>query len=662
MTAQIGYYSLVAAMVVAVYAAVMPIIGVRLKRKDIVASGERAAISVAVLLVASTASLLYAFLTRDFSIQYVYEYSNRALSTIYTISSWWAGNQGSLLMWAVFLSIYTAIVVVLNQHKNRAMMPYVTTILSVITFFFTSIIVFMANPFIRMPYLPADGQGLNPMLHNPGMYMHPPSTYLGYVGFAVPFAFAMAALITGKLGDMWIRTTRRWVIWGWFWLTVGNLIGAWWAYYTLGWGGFWGWDPVENASFMPWLVGSAYMHSVMIQEKKGMLKIWNMALITITFSLTIYGTFITRSGIITSVHTFSNSGLGPYLLFLLLSVIFFAFGLILYRLPLLKTENNLESILSRESAFLFNNLVLLGVAFMILWGVTFPFISEAVTGNKITMGIPYYNQMAVPLGLALLFLIGFCPLIAWRRASVANLQRNFLYPLAAAAIGFIVLAVKGITKPGALTALVLIIFVLTTIFLEFYRGTRARHKMTDEDILTAFINLIWRNKRRYGGYIVHIGLIMVFVALSGGPYKIEKNVVLKQGSAASIGDYRIVYNQPISWKDQEKEVLATSMIIYKGGKKMGTITPRKEIYSKEQQPWTRVSIKSNLKEDVYIILEGIEKDGSAGFKILINPLMQWMWIAGFVMTFGTIIAYWPDKAEKRRLAMVYARQEALNAS
>ncbi|HEX21556.1 MAG TPA: heme lyase CcmF/NrfE family subunit, partial [Actinobacteria bacterium] len=497
MTAQIGYFSLVAAMLVGIYATVMPIVGLKLKRKDIIVSGERAAISVAGLMLASTGALLYAFLSRDFSIKYVYEYSNRALSTIYTISSWWAGNQGSLLMWAVFLSIYAAIAILLNRHKNRDMMPYVTTILSALILFFTALIVFMANPFVKMPYIPADGQGLNPMLHNPGMYMHPPATYLGYVGFAIPFAFAMAALLSGKLGDMWIRTTRRWAIWGWLWLTVGNLVGAWWAYYTLGWGGFWGWDPVESASFMPWLVGTAYLHSVMIQEKKGMLKIWNMALITITFSLTIYGTLITRSGIINSVHTFSQSGLGPYLMFMLLSVMFLGFGLILYRLPMLKTENELDSIVSRESAFLFNNLILLGIAFMVLWGVTFPFISEVVTGNKITVGPPFYNQMAVPLGLALLFLMGFCPLIAWRRASVANLQRNFIYPLSSAFAGFFVLELIGIRKPWAIAAFVLVIFVVSTIILEFYRGTKARHKMTDEDILTAFINLIWRNKRRY---------------------------------------------------------------------------------------------------------------------------------------------------------------------
>lgn len=657
MIAQLGYFALLAAMVISLYAAVMPVVGVIMKRKSIVASGERAFLAVAVLVLFSSFTLLYSFLSRDFSIRYVYEYSDKALSTIYTISAWWAGNNGSLLLWAMFLAAYTAIVIIQNQHKNRDMMPYVTSILSLMTLFFLALMVFISNPFEKMPYVPADGKGLNPMLNNPGMYLHPPTTYAGYVGFAIPFAFAMAALLSGKLGDMWIRTTRRWTIWGWFWLTIGNLVGAWWAYYTLGWGGHWGWDPVESSSFMPWLVGTAYLHSVMIQERKGMLKIWNMALITITFGLTIYGTLITRSGILNSVHTFASSGLGPYLMVLLFITIVFGFGLILYRLPLLKSDNELDSIVSRESAFLFNNLVLLGITFMVLWGVTFPFISEAVTGNKITVGPPFYDQMMVPLSLALLFLIGFCPLVAWRRASASNLQRNFLHPLIAGFIGFFVFALYGIRKPWVLAFLVLCVFVTATIVLEFYRGTRARHKMTGEDILTAFVNLIWRNKRRYGGYIIHIGLVMIFIASIGGPYKSEKEVTLKPGQSGSLGIYKVTYNKPLTWSDPKKHTIATAMTVYKNGKRLGSVTPKKEFYEDQQQPWTRVSVLSTLKEDFYVILTGVDKGNIAGYKIIINPVMQWFWIAGFVMTLGTIIAYWPDPSEKRRLANIYAAQQ-----
>ena len=660
----IGYLTLVSTMIVSLYVAIMSLVGVRLGKKSMIASAERAAIAIGVLVVISYGSLLYSFLSRDFSVRYVYEYSNRALSTIYTISATWAGNNGSLLMWATFLGIYAAIVIIQNQHRNRESMPYVTIILSLIIFFFTSLMVFMSNPFERLPIVPADGQGLNPMLHNPGMYLHPPTTYLGYVSFAIPFAFAMAAMISGKLGDMWIRTTRRWIIWGWFWLTVGNLVGAWWAYYTLGWGGYWGWDPVENSSFMPWLVASAFMHSIMIQEKKGMLKIWNMALVTLTFSLTIYGTLITRSGIVNSVHTFSQSGLGPYLGLFLFTILAFGFGMLIYRLPQLKSDNELDSIISRESAFLFNNIVLLGMTFMVLWGVTFPFISEAVTGSKITVGAPFYNQMAVPLGMVLLFLMGFGPLIAWRRATVANLRKNFMYPLGAAMIAIPALAAIGVRNPWVLSVLVLCVFVLATIIFEFYRGTRARHRMTGEDILTSFTNLVWRNKRRYGGYIVHIGLVMIFFAIAGGPYKIEKDVTMKPGDQTTIGAFTVKYIEAQEYEDDEKSTQAAVMAIFKGDRELETITPRKELYDSAQmdQPWTRVAVRSNLKEDLYIIPSGFTADGTGGFTMIINPLMQWMWVAGFVIFLGTIIAYWPDPTEKRRLAAIYARQEADNES
>lgn len=659
---EIGQIALILSAVTSAYAVVMALVGKFTRKNSIVASAERAAMSTGGLLVISAATLIYSFVTRDFSLEYVASYSNRALPLIYTISGWWAGNQGSLLMWATFLSVYTLIVVVQNQHKNRELMPYVVTILQTIVFAFVMLLLTIAKPFARLPFTPADGKGLNPMLHNPGMYLHPPTTYLGYVGFAIPFAFAMAALLSGRLNDLWIRTTRRWTLWAWFWLTIGNLVGAWWAYYTLGWGGYWGWDPVENSSFMPWLIGTAYLHSVMIQEKKGMLKIWNMMLITMAFSLTIYGTLITRSGIINSVHTFSQSGLGPYLIVMLFTVLAGAVILILYRLPMLQSDNELDSLVSRESAFLFNNVVLIGFAFMVLWGTTFPFISEAVTGNKITVGPPFYDQMAVPLGMGLLFLIGFCPLVAWRRASIQNLHKNFLYPLAAAFVAGVLLVVGGVVKAVPLAAFVLCVFVLATIALEFYRGTRARHNMVGEDYLTALINLIWRNKRRYGGYIVHIGIVFIFVAVAGGPFKTEMDATLKPGQVVNVRGYSLRYQQVIEYPSAEKDTQAASMELSRGGKSLGMITPRKELYKSEQQPWTRVAVKSSLLEDFYVIFTGVEKDGTAGFKIIINPLMQWLWIAGFTATFGATIAFWPDAAEKRRLSMIYARHEEEHAN
>ena len=667
--ANIGYYSLVALLGTALYATVMSALGKIQNRKEMIESGQRAALASGGLLILAAIALFYSFRARDFSLAYVTNYSDRSLSLIYTISGFWAGNAGSLLMWAVFLGVFQLILILQNRRKNRDIMPWVVTIMSAQVAFFAFLMVFTgnSNPFALMGYTPADGQGLNPMLHNPGMYLHPPTTYLGYVGFAVPFAFAMAALITGKLSDIWIRTTRRWTIFAWFFLTIGNIVGAWWAYYTLGWGGYWAWDPVENSSFMPWLVGTAYLHSVMIQEKKGMLKIWNMSLIILTFGLTILGTLITRSGIINSVHTFSNSGLGPYLFAFFLVAVGGGFALLIYRLPDLRTESEIDSIVSRESMFLFNNLILLGIAFTTLWGTIYPFISEAVVGVKVTVGQPFYDQVSAPLGIALLFLIGFCPLIAWRRASLENLQRNFLIPLTVSAIGFGVALAMGLRHGPVLLIVTLIVFVLTVIFMEFYRGTTARNRMTGEGLANSFVNLIWKNKRRYGGYMIHIGVAMIFVAFIGGPFKqtIEKS--LKPGESITISRYKVVFDGMRDLPREKKLTVEATMSIFdkKSGKKLGVVKPQKDFFqstgSQPEQPWTRVAIRSTSREDLYFIFSPDEQGRElAGFKIVVNPLMRWMWIAGFVMTFGTVIALWPDEGEKRRLASIYSREAVTN--
>ncbi len=665
--ASIGYYSLVALLGTALFATVMSVIGKVRNRKDMILSGERAALVSGGLLILSAISLFYSFLARDFSLQYVYNYSDRSLSFIYTISGFWAGNAGSLLMWAVFLGVFQLILILQNRRKNRDVMPWVIAIMSTQVTFFAFLLIFLdsTNPFapVSLGYIPQDGQGLNPMLHNPGMYLHPPTTYLGYVGFGVPFAFAMAALISGKLSDMWIRTTRRWTIFAWFFLTIGNIVGAWWAYYTLGWGGYWAWDPVENSSFMPWLVGTAYLHSVMIQEKKGMLKIWNMALIILTFALTILGTLITRSGIINSVHTFSSSGLGPYLFAFLMLALGGGFGLLIYRLPDLKTENELDSIISRESMFLFNNLILLGIAFTTLWGTIYPFISEAVQGVKVTVGQPFYDQVSAPLGIALLFLIGFCPLIAWRRASLENLRRNFLIPLIASFAGFSTFLVMGLRHGGVLLTATLIVFVLSVIFMEFYRGTTARNRMTGEGLANSFVNLIWKNKRRYGGYMIHIGVAMIFVAFIGGPFKHTVEKSLKPGDAVNIRNYKVVFDGMRDLPRKNKLTVEATMSVFdkKSGKKLGVVKPQKDFFketgSQPEQPWTRVAVRSTSREDLYFIFSPDEQGRElASFKIVVNPLMRWMWMAGFVMTFGTVIALWPDEGEKRRLASIYSRE------
>ncbi|OGW09037.1 MAG: cytochrome C biogenesis protein, partial [Nitrospinae bacterium RIFCSPLOWO2_12_FULL_39_93] len=540
-----------------------------------------------------------------------------------------------------------AVVVIQNKNKNRDFMPYVISIISVTQCLFLVLMTFAERPF-ELIYPPEDGSGLNPMLQNPGMVFHPPTLYMGYVGFTIPYAFAMASLLTGHLGDVWIKTTRRWTIFSWFFLGMGNLFGAWWAYRVLGWGGYWAWDPVENASFMPWLTGTAYLHSVMIQERRDMLKVWNMVLIVLTFSLTIFGTFLTRSGVIQSVHSFGQGPVGYYFLAFLIITIVFSSYLIVTRLSILKSNNELDSIISRESSFLFNNLILVGAAFATFWGTMFPLISEAIKGEKVTVGPPFFNQVNIPIGLALLFLVGICPLIAWKKASISNFKRNFLIPFIISIIGGIALMPVGTGHIMAWLSFTISIFVITTIVMEFYKGASARRETTGEGFVKALITLIRRNKRRYGGYIIHIGVVLMYIGITGTSYNIEKEATLKKGESMSIGDYKVVYkdiknNTPVPTK---VEVIAT-MDVEKDGKIIATATPKRDFYKTAEQPISRVYNLSGLKEDLYIILAGFQEDGSATFKIHVNPLVKWLWIGGLVIGAGTLIAMLPDWKGKK---------------
>jgi len=658
----IGYSALLIAFVAAAYSAWAAVMGARSKRTEFLESAERGAYTIFVLLTLAMAAMTYAFITRDFSVKYVANYSNRTLPTFYTIAAVWAGQDGSLLLWAWLLSLFTAIVVRQNRKKNREFLPYVLATALATAFFFLILLVFATNPFERLPIPPPDGQGLNPLLQNPGMVIHPPTLYLGYVGFTIPFAFAMAALITRRLGSEWIKTTRRWTLFSWFFLTLGNLFGAQWAYVELGWGGYWAWDPVENASLMPWLTGTAFLHSVMIQEKKGMLKVWNVALIVITFALTIFGTFITRSGIISSVHSFGVSNLGPLFLVFLGGVVVVSLWLLTTRWKDLKSENELDSLISRESSFLLNNLLLVGMAFAVFWGTIFPIISEAVRGVKITVGPPFFNQVNVPIGLALLFLTGICPLIAWRKASLKNLQHNFIFPSAAALIGLAVLFVLGARHFYALVAFTLCIFVLTTIVFEFYRGTAARVALSGVSIPRGFYDLVRKNKRRYGGYIIHLGIICIFVGITGSSaFQQESMATLKKGESMPIGKYTLTYEGLAHYPTAHKYIVAASMAVLNQGKRIGTLLPEKNFYP-NHPPSTEVAIRSTLREDLYLILAGYEEDGTATIKALINPLVSWIWIGGGVMTLGTVIVFWPDRKKRGpEVALkVQAKREAVH--
>jgi len=654
----LGSLSLLLAFIVSAYAVVASILGLKIKSLRWVKSGQNAVFAVTGLFTLAAVILIYAFVTHDFQIQYVAEHSSRSLPIFYRISALWAGQEGSLLLWGWLLGVFASLLLLQNRRRNQELIPYVLAVMMGISFFFLGLLVFVTKPFLNLPFSPPDGRGLNPLLQNPGMILHPPTLYIGYVGFSVPFAFAMAALLSGRLGDTWIKSTRRWTLFSWLFLSLGNLLGAQWAYVELGWGGYWAWDPVENASLIPWFTATAYLHSVMIQERRGMLKVWNMVLIILTFALTLFGTFLVRSGILSSVHSFAVSPLiGTLFLTFIGVVLFFSFILLVSRLDLLRSENELDAFLSRESTFLFNNLILVGAAFAIFWGTIFPLISEAVRGVKITVGPPFYNQIMVPIGLALLFLTGICPLISWRRTSGRNLKKNFLYPFIIAIIGGIVALSWTVHHPSALISFTLSIFVAATIAIEFIRGSKVRREMRKEGHLKSFFNLTRRNKRRYGGYIIHIGIVLIFVGITGSSaFKSEKVVTLKTGESLTIKGYELKYDNFSSYPTQSKYVTAATLSVYREGKKLGTLRPERNLHRNQQQPTTEVAIRSTLVDDLYVILAQHDENGNTTFKVLINPLIMWIWIGGFVLVGGAIVVMWPDKREQRRLAFSYVRE------
>lgn len=651
---EIGQIALVIALLMAVYSAVAVVIGARRGLPEMVTSGRWGMLTVCGLTTVAAAALWYAFLTRDFRIDYVYQYSSRELSTFYTISAFWAGQAGSLLLWVWVLAIFGAIVVYQTRKRNTDLAPYVLLIVGAVEAFFLWMLNFGSSPFTRVAGVPPDGNGLNPMLQNPGMFYHPTTLYLGYVGFTIPFAFCIAALITGKLGDQWIKSTRRWTLFAWFFLSLGNLVGAWWAYYTLGWGGYWGWDPVESASFMPWLVGTAYLHSVMIQQRRGMLKVWNVALIVTTFTLSIFGTFLTRSGVLSSVHSFGQSNLGPMFVGLMGIIIVGSVGLIAYRLPQLSSDDELDSLVSRESSFLFNNVILVGAAFAIFLGTVFPLISEAVRGVKITVGPAYFKSVTGPLFLGLIALMGICPLIGWRRASRDNMVRNFLYPFTIAILGVVVLFLFGIREAPVLLGLGLTTFVLFSILLEIFRGVRARKQTSGSNYLSSLRSLVWGNKPRYGGYIVHLGIIMMAIGIiASQAYQVEKEVTLSAGQSAQIGDFNLVYRGLDSFPTVEREVVTATLDVYDNAQhKLTVLTPSKTFKNSDSQDpgISKVSIRSTLTGDLYTILAGWDNQ-QASLKFIINPLVSWIWLGGIVLILGSVVAFWPDRRETRRDAV-----------
>jgi cytochrome c-type biogenesis protein CcmF len=645
----LGRLAVCLALVCALFSVVASIAGARRRRADLVRSGEHGAYACWGLVALATGLLLQALLARDFSLEYVAAYSSSTLPTNYTVAALWGGQKGSLLFWAFMLTTFTAIVEWQNRERNRDLMPWVTAVLMVVAAFFLGLVTFITDPFERLARPASEGADLNPLLQNYWMMIHPPSLYTGYVSASVPFAFGIAALATGRLGDQWIRTTRRWALFSWFFLSLGNLFGAMWAYEVLGWGGYWAWDPVENAAFMPWLVSTAYLHSVMIQEKKDMLRVWNMVLVLLVFSLTIFGTFLTRSGVISSVHSFTQSGLGPFFIGFLLLVLLVSGGLIAYRLPELRTAGTIESFLSREFAFLLNNMVLVGIAFAVFWGTVFPVISEWVRGVKITVGPPFFNRVNAPLGVVLLFLMGVGPAIAWRRATARNLQRAFAAPVAAGVVAWLVLLLAGTPLGLAQATFALGVFVLGTIVQEFWRGMRARQAMLHERAPQALVRVVGKNRRRYGGYVVHVGIVMMFVGIAASSaFRIEAQRTLKPGDTTDVGRYTLRYDRIDTHEDGHLSTLAAVLDVSAGGRPITTLRPEKRFYKKPEQPTTEVANRSTLREDLYVVLGSFDpKTQLITVLVYVNPLVVWIWIGGLVLAIGTAITAWPSALERR---------------
>ncbi len=645
----LGSLAILLALCFSLYAVAAALTG-RLKRNPFLAvSAERAVYSIWVLLTVASGLLIYGLIAGDFRLLYVAAHTNRAMPVLYKFAAWWGGQEGSLLLWSWLLATYSAIVIWTTPRQFRPIMPYVVAVLMITQCFFLVLNAFVASPFQVLAVgrgiteVP-DGNGLNPLLQYWAMAIHPPTLYLGYVGFVVPFAFAMGSLITREPGDAWIHLTRRWTLVTWMFQSAGILLGAGWAYAVLGWGGYWAWDPVENASLLPWITATAFLHSVMMQEKKGMMKVWNMVLVSATFFLCIFGTFLTRSGVVSSVHAFAQSPIGKYFVTFLAAGIAATIYLILDRLDYLKSEAQLESVVSRESSFLFNNLILLASCFTVLWGTLFPVLSEAVTGEKISVGTPFFNRVNVPIGLFLLFLTGVGPLVAWRRSSLESLRRAFLWPALAGLALIAVLFAAGVRHAYALLSFGLCLFVTWTIASEFLKGSlviRARQNM---NLLRAAVELTHRNTRRYGGYLVHMGIVLMFVGFTGAAFNQDSTMEVKIGDRFMIGRYELALTGLTDGDEEDYTWNRAALAVYQDGRQTGTLNPARRFYKASRQPNAIVSIRRRLNEDLYLNFAGMSEDNQkAVIQAYVFPLVSWIWIGFLVMLSGTLVCLVPAK-------------------
>ena len=682
MIANFGYSATFFALGCTLYAAIAAPLAARRGKPQWLASARNAAVLPWPLLTLACLSLIYLLVNGHFEIAYVTSASSRAMPWYLKVTALWGGQPGSLLFWSWLMSMFMALVMLRNWEHERDMQPYVIMASMITLAFFLMLTLFFENPFTKiwidsigqtltafLPpagttlFTPQDGQGLNPLLRHPGMIIHPPMLYLGFVSMVVPYSFAIGALAVGRRDDAWIRVSRRWSLVAWLFLSLGLLLGGRWAYDVLGWGGYWGWDPVEIAAFMPWLAGTAFLHSVMIQEKRGMFKRWNMILIILTYALVIFGTFLTRSGVLSSVHSFAESAIGP-LFFGFIALTFLAsLALLFYRWERLHSDNILDTWLSREGFFLINNLLFMGILAACFWGVIYPLISELVTGQKITVGPPYYERTTGPMFAALLLLMGVAPLAAWRVASARRIGRVIWRPTVAALLVPIIALAQGVTNWGALLGVWLAAFVGFVTLYEFYRGARARRKSTGEGCPVALWHLVARNRRRYGGYVIHLGVVFMAIGIIGIEiFQTETQGTLAYGEQLTINDYVMVYDSLTEFPTEDGRIVTRAAVsVYQDGRLVTELHPRRDFYIDSQQPMTIPGVRSTINGDFYVLLVSWEPVGSGGatFKIFWNPLVNWLWVGGIVFILGTLVAAWPDQREQRIARLAFRSTPAV---
>ncbi|MDA1329552.1 MAG: heme lyase CcmF/NrfE family subunit [Chloroflexi bacterium] len=678
MIADLGLGALLIAFLLTLYGSAAALWGVRRQENAWISSARAAMLLTFPVISVAAISLIISLVNLDFHLEYVARVTSRSMPLYLRITALWGGQAGSLLFWAWLMSAFASLVMLRDWRRDRVFLPWVILVCLVTLGFFLGLIIFFENPFqelwqgisgavwaaISQPpgttaYIPVDGNGLNPLLRHPGMIIHPPLLYLGFVSFVIPFAFAVAALITGRSDDRWIRLTRRWTLWAWLFLSLGLLLGSRWAYDVLGWGGYWGWDPVEIAAFMPWLTGTAFLHSVMIQEKRGLFRHWNMLLIILTYDLVIFGTFLTRSGVLSSVHAFAQSAVGPAFFIFITATLIASLYLLSQRWESLKSDVEMTSLLSRESFFLVNNLLFMGILVICFWGVVFPLVSEAsgvigraipalghiFTGQKITVGPIFYERATGPLWAGLLLLMGIAPLSAWRASTARTLGRAIWKPFAVSLLALLALLISGMRLPGALLALWLCAFVFSVTLYEFWRGAQAR-RARGENFLQALWQLVGRNRRRYGGYIIHLGVVLIAVGIIGIEFfQRETQGQLAVGERLTLGEYSLEYESISEFDTGDGRRVDRAVVnVYNENGFQRQLFPRRDYYYESQQAMTIPGLYSTLEEDFYVLLvewEPVSAE-SATFKIYLNPLVNWVWLGGLVFIGGTFVAAWPE--------------------